>query len=98
MEGTEKKTPFKALVEKGKATGKLTTQDIDAAMIEMNLDVEELDKLYETLEEITLKLWTISQATLSRILTWISRSRSISVRATIRERMWTTPLRSISRR
>ena len=50
MEGTEKKTPFKALVEKGKATGKLTTQDIDAAMIEMNLDVEELDKLYETLE------------------------------------------------
>ena len=46
MEGTEKKTPFKALVEKGK----LTTQDIDAAMIEMNLDVEELDKLYETLE------------------------------------------------
>ncbi len=50
MEGTEKKTPFKALVEKGKVTGKLTTQDIDAAMIEMNLDVEELDKLYETLE------------------------------------------------
>ena len=50
MEGTEKKTPFKALVEKGKATGKLTTQDIYAAMIEMNLDVEELDKLYETLE------------------------------------------------
>ena len=50
MEGTETKTPFKALVEKGKATGKLTTQDIDAAMIEMNLDVEELDKLYETLE------------------------------------------------
>ena len=50
MEGTEKKTPFKALVEKGKATGELTTQDIDAAMIEMNLDVEELDKLYETLE------------------------------------------------
>ena len=50
MEGTEKKTPFKALVEKGKATGKLTTQDIDAAMIEMNLDFEELDKLYETLE------------------------------------------------
>ena len=50
MEGTEKKTPFKALVEKGKSTGKLTTQDIDATMIEMNLDVEELDKLYETLE------------------------------------------------
>ena len=48
MEGTEKKTPFKALVEKGKATGKLTTQDIDAAMIEMNLAVEELDKAIPT--------------------------------------------------
>ena len=56
MEGTEKKTPFKALVEKGKATGKLTTQDIDAAMIEMNLDVEELDKLYETLESNNIEV------------------------------------------
>ena len=98
MEGTEKKTPFKALVEKGKATGKLTTQDIDAAMIEMNLDVEELDKLYETLEANNIEVVDDISATLSRILTWISRSRSISVRATIRERMWTTPLRSISRR
>ncbi len=50
MEGTEKKTPFKALVEKGKAAGKLTTQDIDTAIIEMDLELEELDKLYETLE------------------------------------------------
>ncbi len=50
MEGTEKKTPFKTLVEKGKAAGKLTTQDIDTAIIEMDLELEELDKLYETLE------------------------------------------------
>ena len=50
MEGTEKKTPFKMLVEKGKAAGKLTTQDIDTAIIEMDLELEELDKLYETLE------------------------------------------------
>ncbi len=50
MEGTEKKTPFKTLVEKGKAAGKLTTQDIDTVIIEMDLELEELDKLYETLE------------------------------------------------
>ena len=47
MEGTEKKTPFKVLVEKGKAAGKLTTQEIDAAIIEMDLDIEELDKLWD---------------------------------------------------
>ena len=52
MEGNEKKTPFKALVEKGKASGKLTTQEIDAAMVEMDIDIEELDKLYETLEKL----------------------------------------------
>ena len=56
MEGTEKKTPFKALVEKGKAAGKLTTQEIDAAIIEMDLDIEELDKLYETLESNNIEI------------------------------------------
>ena len=56
MEGTEKKTPFKALVEKGKAAGKLTTQEIDTAIIEMDLDIEELDKLYETLESNNIEI------------------------------------------
>ncbi len=56
MEGTEKKTPFKALVEKGKAAGKLTTQEIDSAIIEMDLDIEELDKLYETLESNNIEI------------------------------------------
>ena len=50
MEGNEKKVPFKSLVEKGKAAGKLTTQEIDTAIVEMDLDIEDLDKLYETLE------------------------------------------------
>ena len=56
MEGNEKKTPFKALVEKGKAAGKLTTQEIDAAMVEMDIDIEELDKLYETLESQNIEI------------------------------------------
>ncbi len=56
MEGTEKKTPFKALIEKGKASGKLTTQEIDTAIVEMDLDIEELDKLYETLESNNIEI------------------------------------------
>ena len=50
MDEKEKKNPFKALIEKGKATGKLTTQEIDMAILETNIEVEALDKLYETLE------------------------------------------------
>ena len=50
MEGSEKKMSIKQLLEKGKATGKLTTQEIDAAIVEMVIDIEELDKLYETIE------------------------------------------------
>nr|MCR4926293.1 sigma-70 family RNA polymerase sigma factor [Clostridiales bacterium] len=50
MENMEKKPALKALLEKGKASGKLTTQEIDAAIVEMDLDIEELDKLYDTIE------------------------------------------------
>ena len=50
MENFEKKTSIKQLLEKGKATGKLTTQEIDAAIVEMMIDIEDLDKLYETIE------------------------------------------------
>ncbi len=56
MEGNEKKTPFKALIEKGKAAGRLTTQEIDAAIVEMDLDIEELDKLYESLESNNVEI------------------------------------------
>lgn len=50
MENTEKKTSVSALLEKGKAAGKLTTQEIDAVILEMDFDMDELDKLYETIE------------------------------------------------
>ena len=50
MEGIEKKASVKQLLEKGKASGKLTTQEIDAAILEMVIDIEELDRLYETIE------------------------------------------------
>ncbi len=51
MEGIEKKPSIKQLLEKGKVTGKLTTQEIDAAIVEMVIDIEELDKLYESIEK-----------------------------------------------
>ena len=56
MEVKELKAPFKALVERGKAAGKLTTQEIDTVIIEMDLDIEELDKLYETLEANNIEI------------------------------------------
>ena len=53
MEANEKKNNnLQVLIDKGKASGgKLTTQDIDTAILEMEFDIEELDKLYETLEQ-----------------------------------------------
>lgn len=56
MENSEKRNPFKSLIEKGKASGKLTTQDIDNAILEMNIEVEAIDKLYETLEAENIEI------------------------------------------
>ena len=53
---TEKKSPLKLLLEKGKATGKLTSHEIDQALIDMDIDIEELDKFYETLENQNIEL------------------------------------------
>ncbi|MBR1812058.1 MAG: RNA polymerase sigma factor RpoD [Clostridia bacterium] len=53
----EKKNNIKVLIEKGKAAGgKLTTQDIDSAILELDFDIEELDKLYETLEQNNIEI------------------------------------------
>ncbi|MBQ6419785.1 MAG: RNA polymerase sigma factor RpoD [Clostridia bacterium] len=50
MEGHDKKTAITQLIERGKATGKLSTQYIDALIIDLDFDIEELDKLYELIE------------------------------------------------
>ncbi len=52
----QKKSPLKLLLEKGKVTGKLTSQEIDQALIDMDIDIEELDKFYETLENQNIEL------------------------------------------
>ena len=45
-----KKGLIKELLEQGKATGKLTTKQINDVLEEVDFDVEEIDKLYSTLE------------------------------------------------
>ena len=50
METIDKKGAIRALIEKGKAVGKLTTQEIDNAIVELDIEMEELDKLYELIE------------------------------------------------
>ena len=56
METIDKKAALKALIEKGKAIGKLTTQEIDNAIIELDIDMDELDKLYEMIEANNIEL------------------------------------------
>ena len=46
----------KDLVEKGKASGKLNTNDIDEAIVELDLEIDELDKIYEVLEKENIEV------------------------------------------
>lgn len=46
----KKTTAFKKLVEKGKAVGHLTAQEIDNLIVEMDLDVDELEKLNDLID------------------------------------------------
>lgn len=46
----KKNNAFKKLVEKGKAVGHLTAQEIDNLIIELDLDVDELEKLNDLLD------------------------------------------------
>lgn len=50
MESENKNKALNQLIEKGKIQGKLTAQDIDSLIIEQSFDIDELDKLYEQLE------------------------------------------------
>ncbi len=46
----DKKALLKELIESGKKKGKLTTKEINDVLEEMDFDVEQVDKLYDTLE------------------------------------------------
>ena len=50
MENNERKTAIKALIDKGITTGKLNSSEIDTVLVEADIDIEEIEKLYSTLE------------------------------------------------
>ncbi len=56
MEAHDKKSVIMHLLERGKAAGKLSTQDLDALMVDHDFDIEELDKLYELLEQNNIEI------------------------------------------
>ena len=56
MEGQDKKAIINSFIERGKAAGKLSAQDIDSIMIELEFEVEELDKLYELIDQNNIEI------------------------------------------
>ena len=52
----DKRSVIHDLIEKGKKNGKLTTREISDALEELDFDVEELEKLYDTLESNTIEV------------------------------------------
>ncbi|MCM1285557.1 MAG: RNA polymerase sigma factor RpoD [Acetobacter sp.] len=52
----KKQAAFKKLIEKGKQTGRLTTQEIDNLIVELDLDVEELEKLNEQIDSANINI------------------------------------------
>ena len=56
MDNWEKNPKIKALIEKGKVNGKLSTNDINNTMLETEFDVEDLEKLYEVIESNSIEI------------------------------------------
>lgn len=56
MATTEKKSPVAELMEQGKAKGKLTTKEITDALEELDFDIEQMDKLYDSLESMNIEI------------------------------------------
>ncbi len=57
MEGWEKKPQIKALIEKGKLSGKLATHEIDNVVLEIEgFDVDDIEKLYELIETSNIEI------------------------------------------
>lgn len=52
----KKTTLIKELIEQGKKNGKLTTKEINEVLEEMDFDVEQVDKLYDTLEGHSIEI------------------------------------------
>lgn len=56
MAEKDKKAVIRGLIETGKANGKLTTREINDALEQLDFDVEKVDKLYDTLEQLNIDI------------------------------------------
>lgn len=56
MATKDKKAVISELIESGKANGKLTAQEINDALEQLDFDVEKVDKLYDTLETLNIDI------------------------------------------
>jgi len=61
----EKKSEILQLIEKGKAKGSLTTEEVLEVIDETDLDVEQIEKLYESFEEMGIEITGYSDADIS---------------------------------
>ena len=52
----DKKTTIENLIERGKATGKLTTKEITDALEELDFDVDQMDTFYDNCAGLNLSL------------------------------------------
>ena len=52
----KKSAAFKKLIEKGKQVGHLSTQDIDTLIVDLDLDVDELEKLNEQIDAANISI------------------------------------------
>ena len=61
----EKKSEILALIERGKAKGSLTAEEVLEVIDEIDLDVEQIEKLYESLEEMGVEVIGYGDADIS---------------------------------
>ena len=55
-DNSKKKAIISELIETGRANGKLTAQEINYALEQLDFDVEKVDKLYDTLEVLNIDI------------------------------------------
>ena len=60
MGADKKTTAVSDLMEMGKLKGKLTTKEITDALEDMDFDIEQMDKLYDSLEHLNIESSKIS--------------------------------------
>lgn len=52
----DRKTVIRSLIETGRSKGKLTAKEIDDALEEFNIDIDRMDKIYDTIEGFGIEI------------------------------------------